>query len=199
MAEEQHQHRRGWRFPPERRHVLWDEERTKKMPAGPLLEAAGIGPGMTAIDVGAGTGYWTLALSQLVGPEGRVIAADVEPLMVDELRSLVQERALGNVEVVASDEYHIPLPDGVADAAILGFVLHEPPEPDAFLREIARLLKPGGRAVVLDWHKWETEQGPPVEHRLSVDETQKLLEAAGYRPQPLDSPHEDLYVCVGTR
>jgi ubiquinone/menaquinone biosynthesis C-methylase UbiE len=199
VSEKQHERRRGWRFPPERRHLLWDEDRTKKMPPEPVLTAAGIGPGMTVIDVGAGTGYWTIALSQMVGPEGHVIAADVEPLMVEELRSLVQERELGNVEVVTSGEYHIPVTDGTADAAVLGFVLHEPPDPGALLREITRLLKPGGRALVLDWHKWETQQGPPVEHRLSAEETRSLLEAAGYQAQLLDSPHEDLYAWLGTR
>lgn len=199
MAEKQHQERSGWRFPPERRHLLWDEDRTKRMPAEPVLTAAGIAPGMTVIDVGAGTGYWTVTLSEMVGPEGRVIAADVEPVMIDELRSLVQERELGNVEVVASEEYHIPVPDGIADAAVLGFVLHEPPDPDALLREIARLLKPGGRALVLEWQKWETGQGPPIEHRLSAEETRNLLEAAGYRAQPLESSHEDLYIWLGTR
>jgi ubiquinone/menaquinone biosynthesis C-methylase UbiE len=178
--------------------MLWDEDRQRRMPPGPVLESAGIAPGMTVLDVGAGTGYWTLPLSELVGPEGRVIAVDVEPLMVEDLWALVREHDLGNVDVVLSDELHIPLEDDVADAALLAFVLHEPPDPVAFLHEIARLLVPGGRVLILEWQKRETEFGPPVEHRVSEDEARHLLETAGYSALPMPSPHEDLYVILGT-
>ncbi len=179
--------------------MLWDEEREKRLPPELVLQAAGTEPGATVLDVGAGTGYWTLPLSKLVGPEGRVMAVDVEPLMVDDLRRLVQERGLTNVEVVQSDELHIPLEDGIADVALLGFVLHEPPDPVAFLQEVARLLKPGGRVAILEWQKWETEVGPPIEHRISTDEARDLLEAAGYRAEPISSPHEDVHAWLGIR
>lgn len=168
------------------------------MPPGPVLESAGIGAGMSVLDVGAGTGYWVLPLSEMVGPQGRVIAVDVEPLMVEDLRALVRERGLDNVDIVLSDELHIPLQDEVADVALLAFVLHEPPDPVSFLHEIARLLVPGGRVLVLEWHKRETEFGPPVEHRVSEDEARHVLETAGYSALPMPSPHEDLYVILGT-
>lgn len=195
---EGHQERGGWRFPPERRHALWDEDRQKRLPPEPVLAAA-IEPGMTVVDVGAGTGYWVPPLSAAVGSAGRVIAADVEPLMVADLRTLVRERGLSNVEAVQSDEYHVPIADGTADAALLAFVLHEPPDPAALVREISRLLKPVGRVLVLEWQKRETEIGPPVEHRLSSEDTRSLLAAERYRVEPIASPHDDLYVLLGTR
>lgn len=194
---EEGQARGGWRFPPERRHLLWDEDRQKRMPPDQVLASAGIAPGMTVLEVGAGTGYWTLPLSKRVGPEGRVYAVDVEPLMIEDLHTLVREHNLGNVEVVQSDELTIPLGDEVADVALLAFVLHEPPDPRAFLHEISRLLVPGGRVLILEWQKWETEFGPPVDHRLSEDETRELLEAAGFSALPMPSPHDDLYVILG--
>jgi ubiquinone/menaquinone biosynthesis C-methylase UbiE len=199
MTEHHHRERTGWRFPPERRHALWDEEREKRMPPGPVLEASGIASGDTVIDVGAGTGYWTLPLSTLVGPGGRVIAVDVEPLMVDELHALVHERRLRNVDVVSSEELHIPLESGIADAALLSFILHEPPDPAAFVREVARLLKPKARVLVLDWHKWETEEGPPFEHKLAVEETRALLGEEGFSLQEIRPPREDVYFVLGIR
>jgi ubiquinone/menaquinone biosynthesis C-methylase UbiE len=198
VAEEQQQARSGWRFPPERRQDLWTEDRTKRMPPEPVLAQAGIGPGMSVLDIGAGTGYWTLPLSRMVGPDGRVFAVDVEPLMIEDLHALVREHGLSNVEVVQSGELAIPLGDEVADVAVLGFVLHEPPDLLAFLHEMARLLVPGGRILVVEWHKRETEFGPPVDHRVSEDEARELLEAAGFSALPAPSPHEDLYVILGT-
>jgi ubiquinone/menaquinone biosynthesis C-methylase UbiE len=188
--------RSGWRFPVERRHVLNDPRRH---PPEPILRRAGIEEGNAVVDVGAGTGFWTRPLAVLVGPSGRVIAVDVEPIMLDEIRAMAREGGFQNVEVVQSEEAHIPLPDGVADAATLGFVLHEPPDPAAFLGEVSRVLKPGGRMLVIEWHKRETEQGPPVEHRLSLDESRELIRAQGYRVEDLPSPNEDLYLLLGTR
>jgi ubiquinone/menaquinone biosynthesis C-methylase UbiE len=92
----------------------------------------------------------------------------------------------------------IPLPDGIAGAAVLGFLLHHPPDPAAFLREVARLLEPGGRILSVDWHKRPTEQGPPLEHRLSEEETTVLLSDAGFSVQTLESPTGDVHVLLGT-
>jgi ubiquinone/menaquinone biosynthesis C-methylase UbiE len=102
------QHHGGRRFPPERRNVLKDEERLRTLPPKPLLEAAGFTAGDSVLDIGAGTGFWTAPLGEIVGPEGRVIALDVEPIMLDELRDLVSTRGLVNIETVQSEDMSIP-------------------------------------------------------------------------------------------
>lgn len=188
--------RTGWIFPPERRHLLKEEERRRQVPPEPLLEAAGISPGETVLDVGAGTGFWTLPLARMVGPSGRVIAADIEPLMVEEIRELVQRESLTNVDIARSEELDIPIPDGSADAAVGGFVLHEPADTAAFVREIRRVLQPAGRFLVVEWEKRETERGPPVEHRLSPAEATALLTDAGFTVEALPSPHPDAYALL---
>jgi len=187
----------GHRFHVDRLNLLKDPERRRRIPPEPILESAGIKPGDSVIDVGAGTGFWTAPLARLVGPEGRVFAVDVEPIMLAEIRDLVKGQRLEVVEVVASDDHHIPLSDGEADAAVLGFMLHEPPDPPRFLGEIARLLKPGGRILVIDWHKHPTEQGPPLEHRISDAEAEAMLRAAGFEVQSLPAPNSDVYVLLG--
>lgn len=185
--------REGWRFPPERREVLNDPERRNSLPPEPLLAAAELRKGDSVVDLGAGTGFWTEILSPAVGNEGKVYAVDVEPVMLEDLREKVRRQGLTNVEVVQSDELAVPLPDGIADLVLMGFVLHEPSDPLALLSEIVRLLKPGGRVLVLDWQKWPTEQGPPVEHRISQEEAEALLGAAGLTPQRLESSNPDVY------
>jgi ubiquinone/menaquinone biosynthesis C-methylase UbiE len=190
-------HHEGHQFPVDCRDRLKDPERLRWLPPEPLLREAGFSAGSTVLDIGAGTGYWTAPLATILGPRGRVIAVDMELVMLEELRSLVADRGLGNVEIVQSDEMSIPLPDQVADGAVLGFMLHHPSDPAAFLQEVKRLLKPGSRVLAVDWHKHETEQGPPVQHRLSEEETCALLSEAGFAVCGLKSPTEDVHVLLG--
>jgi ubiquinone/menaquinone biosynthesis C-methylase UbiE len=193
---EGHHHAHGNHSPEDCRDVLKDPERLRWLPPEPLLQEAGFASGSTVLDIGAGTGFWTAPLAALVGPEGRVIAVDIEPIMLDELRALIAEKGLQNVDIVQSDEVSIPLPDRVADSAVLGFMLHHPPDPAAFLREVRRLLKPGARVLSVDWHKHETEQGPPLVHRLSDEETCVLLSEAGFSVCGLKSPTDDVHVLL---
>ncbi len=190
-------HSGGHRFPAERRHLLKDEERQRSLPPEPILRAGGIAAGAVAVDIGAGTGFWTLPLSHLVGPAGTVYAVDVEPIMLEELHTLVREKQLSNVQVVSSTEQEIPLSNAIAAVAIAGFVVHEPADPAAFVHEIVRLLRPGGRLLVVDWHKKLTEKGPPLEHRLSQREAETLLSDAGLAVEQLDVPNAEVYVLLG--
>ncbi len=187
----------GHRFPAERRHLLKDEERQRWLPPEPILRAVGIASGAVAVDIGAGTGYWTLPLSQLVGVEGMVYAVDVEPIMLEELRTLVREKRLSNVQVVSSTELAIPLANAIADVATAGFVVHEPADHAAFVHEIVRLLRPGGQLLIVDWHKQPTEKGPPLEHRLAQQEVETLLSDAGLTVERLVAPNADVYVLLG--
>jgi len=81
--------------------------------------------------------------------------------------------------------------------AIAGFVVHEPADHAAFVREIVRLLRPGGRFLVVDWHKKPTEKGPPLEHRLAQQEVETVLSDAGLTVERLDAPNTEVYVLLG--
>jgi ubiquinone/menaquinone biosynthesis C-methylase UbiE len=199
MADHKHRDPSRHQFPLERRHVLMDEERSRRLPPEPLLRAAGISEGDVVIDIGAGNGFWTIPLSRVVGPSGKVFAADIEPVMLADLRALVKAEGAKNVELAQSEELHVPLADGIADAVLHAFVLHHPSDPIAFLREAGRLLKPGGLLLEVDWQKRPTENGPPVEHRLSEEETRLMLEEAGFEVTALEVPNADVYAMVGRK
>jgi ubiquinone/menaquinone biosynthesis C-methylase UbiE len=105
-------------------------------------------PGERVLEVGPGTGYYTLDLAEWVGPDGAVEILDVQQEMLDHTMARATERGIANITPTLADATSMPYEDGSFDAAVLVTVLGEVPDQDAALRELARVLKPGGRLVV---------------------------------------------------
>ena len=141
------------KFDPANAARLERAERYQLLPPEETLRRLGLRPGMRFLDVGAGTGFFSRAAVAIVGPAGRVIAAEMSPLMID----LLQTNGVAeNMEVLHCGEYSIPLPEASIDMALLAFVLHENVEGRRLLEEVYRTLKRGGilaRAVSLIW-RW---------------------------------------------
>ena len=104
--------------------------------------------GERILEVGPGTGYYTLDVAEWVKPDGQVDILDLQQEMLDHTMRSAGERGLANVTPTKSDATAMPYEDGTYDAAFLVTVLGEIPDQDAALRELARVLKPGGRLVV---------------------------------------------------
>jgi SAM-dependent methyltransferase len=113
-----------------------------------LREVLGAEPGERVLEVGPGTGYYTLDVANWVGPGGAVEILDVQQEMLDHTMGRASEQGLANITPTLADATAMPYEDGSIDAAYLVTVLGEIPDQDAALRELARVLKPGGRLVV---------------------------------------------------
>lgn len=113
-----------------------------------LREVLGAQPGERVLEVGPGTGYYTLDVAEWVGPEGAVDILDVQQEMLDHTMGRASESGLGNITPTNADATAMPFEEASFDAAYLVTVLGEIPDQDAALRELARVLKPGGRLVV---------------------------------------------------
>ena len=105
-------------------------------------------PGERVLEVGPGTGYYTLDVAEWVSPGGSVEILDVQQEMLDHTIARAAERGISNITPTLADATKMPYEDGSFDAAFLVTVLGEVPDQDAALRELARVLKPGGRLVV---------------------------------------------------
>jgi predicted methyltransferase len=150
----------------------------KRDAAGEFTEVArilGLKPGMTVGDVGAGSGYYTVRLSPLIGASGWVIAQDVTSSYLTQLAARLDQSKLGNVRLALGQAHDPRLPAQTLDAAILAHVYHEVAQPYAFLYNLAPSLRPGARLGIVDLDKPVADHGiPPALLRCE-------LAAVGYR------------------
>jgi ubiquinone/menaquinone biosynthesis C-methylase UbiE len=104
--------------------------------------------GERVLEIGPGTGYYTLDIATWVGPEGTVEIFDLQQKFLDHVGGRAAERGLSNVIPTQGDATALPYEDASVDAVVLTAVLGEIPDSVAALREIRRVLEPGGRLVV---------------------------------------------------
>jgi ubiquinone/menaquinone biosynthesis C-methylase UbiE len=124
------------------------------------------------LEIGPGTGYYTLDLADAVGREGALEIFDIQQEMLDHTMRRVAERGLSNVTPTLGDATALPHQDDSFDAVVLVTVLGEIPDPDAALGEIRRVLRPGGRLVVGELF------GDP--HFQSLGSLRRRCEEAGF-------------------
>jgi ubiquinone/menaquinone biosynthesis C-methylase UbiE len=130
----------GQRFFVEAPHPLITRDRLRQ-----ILEPES---GERVLEIGPGTGYYTLDLAEWVGPDGTVEIFDIQQEMLDHTMERARERGISNLHPTLGDARSLPYDDDSFDAVALTTVLGEIPDQDAALREINRVLKPGGRLVV---------------------------------------------------
>ncbi|MGC3872748.1 bifunctional demethylmenaquinone methyltransferase/2-methoxy-6-polyprenyl-1,4-benzoquinol methylase UbiE [Halomonas sp. GXIMD04776] len=118
------------------------------------LERAGVRRGHQVLDIAGGTGDLTLKFSRLVGPNGRVVLADINQSMLKVGRDKLLDNGVGdNVEYVQANAECLPFPDNSFDCITIAFGLRNVTDKDAALRSMTRVLKPGGRLLILEFSK----------------------------------------------
>ena len=118
------------------------------------IELSAARPGQTILDIAGGTGDLAARFSRLVGPEGQVILADINATMLEVGRDrLIDKGATGNIEVVQADAQALPFEDNSVDCITIAFGLRNVTDKDMALRSMLRVLRPGGRLLVLEFSK----------------------------------------------
>jgi SAM-dependent methyltransferase len=103
--------------------------------------------GERMLEIGPGIGHHALPTARVLGPTGRLDVLDLQPAMLADLRRRAARAGLGNIVATEGDAQRLPWGDGTFDAAYLLTVLGEIPEPERTLRELRRVVRPGGRIV----------------------------------------------------
>jgi ubiquinone/menaquinone biosynthesis C-methylase UbiE len=150
-----------------------DDPLSKTTRAGAIVENLGLRPGMRVLDIGCGTGRLTVPLAQCVGPDGEVIAVDIQPEMLRMAESKTREAELDNVRFVLAAVGTGRLDPGRAHRAVLVTALGEIPQRESALKEVFDALVPGGILSVT-----EVFSDPHFQRRGKI---LRLAEAAGFR------------------
>ena len=110
-------------------------------------------PGMSVVDYGCGPGRYTLRFSWIVGDSGRVYAVDIHELAVKAVEKMKSRFGLRNIQPVLAQGYNSGLPDAIADRIFVLDVFHGIQQPEMFLAEIRRLIKPAGLLIIDNGHQ----------------------------------------------
>lgn len=178
------------RFNPENIHKLHDPKRAKLLPQEDILRKLNIAPGDRVADLGAGSGYFTLPIAKATGTN--VYAVDIELKMLDELKRRAEAANIHHIRYIVGDVEDIPLEDDVVDKVMVAFVLHEVGNLSNALKEIKRILKPGGKGLVLEWEAVKSEMGPQAARRIPSARLEETLQRHGF-DTVLTHPHETYY------
>lgn len=120
------------------------------------------------IDIGAGTGFFAMFFSRKM-ENGKVYACDISEEMIAWMNDNIPAELRGIVIPVKMEENSVPLADGIADLVYMINLHHELEQPSRILREGHRLLKKGGKLMIIDWKKEETPEGPPIQIRITEE------------------------------
>jgi len=141
--------RYGWDLAAASYEPLWQAQLATAQDE--LLRCARLAPGEQVLDVACGTGLIALKAADAVGPRGRVVGIDLSGRMADAARRRADERGVSNTEFARMDAEKLELPDASFDVVLCALGLMYVPDPERALREMRRVLRPGGRIVVAVW------------------------------------------------
>ncbi|MBW6469158.1 MAG: class I SAM-dependent methyltransferase [Coriobacteriia bacterium] len=167
------------KFDPAKLAKLNDPGRLETLKPDAMWAAFGVEAPAVLVEIGAGTGLFAAEFSKRA-PGATVYAADMSNQMIDWMRQYRPEVADGCVVPVRSEESAVPLEDDIADGVYMINLHHELAEPAAIYVEAYRMLRPGGRVLVVDWAPTDTPKGPPLRVRATTEDLVSHLERAGF-------------------
>jgi len=147
-----------------------------------VVQGAALSPGLHVLDLASGSGEPALSVSAAIGPQGRVIATDLLLEMLEVAQENAAARGLTNIDFRAADAEQLPFPGGLFDRVTCRFGIMFIPDVQKALREMRRVLKPGGRVSFVTW-------GPLDENPLFGLMIRPFLKYVDVPPPAPDSPH----------
>lgn len=167
------------KFDPKKLAKLNDPGRLEYLNPEIIWEKVELKDPAVLIDIGAGTGFFALLFSKKL-KEGKVYACDISKEMLEWMANNLPVESKGIVIPVKMEESSVPLPDSTADFVYMINIHHELEDPIRVIKESLRLLKGGGRLMIIDWKKEITPEGPPIELRVAEETIEHQMLTCGF-------------------
>jgi len=148
------------------------------------IEKVHIDPGMKVADLGAGSGFYSIAAAKLTGPSGRVYAIDVQKDLLEKIKNQSLSQGISNIELVWADldePNGTKLADNLVDRVVVANVLFQVEDKDALVVEAKRILKSGGKLLFIDWSDSYGGVGPQQSEIVRPDVGRVLFEEHGFK------------------
>ena len=152
-----------------------EKARDKRNEASVVMDIAGLDAGMSVADIGAGEGYYTVRLAEIVGETGRVLAQDIDSEALTRLGTRVSRERLDNVSIKPGEVADPKLPANSFDRIFMVHMYHEVTEPYAFIWHMRPALRKGGEIIVVDVNR------PIEKHGIPPKQLFCEFEAVGYK------------------
>jgi SAM-dependent methyltransferase len=150
-------------------------DRDKKLQVDRVMDLLGITQGKNVVDIGAGSGWFTVRAARRVGPAGVVIAEDINPLAIEYIGQRILKENLPNVRTVLGSPDDPRVPSGSADAVLMLKVYHEIAHPVPTMKVMQRTLRPGAKVGIID------RNGTGVDHGVKQAVVVREMAEAGYK------------------
>lgn len=147
------------------------------------VEAFDIEPGMQIADFGAGSGAYVLAIAEHLKGDGRIVAVDVQKDLLRRIQTEARSRGFHNVEVTCADlekPHAVKVSDRMLDLVLISNLLFQLEDKETPMREARRILRPGGRLVIIDWAGSFGGMGPTKKHVVPKEAALTLAQKCGF-------------------
>ena len=185
------------KFDPKKLKKLNNSQRLKDIPVAYILDKLELEQSNVFVDIGAGTAFFSIAFLQQAKPTS-IYACDISTTMLDWIKeNIVPEYP--SIYPVKSEEASVPLGDEIADLIFFINLHHELESPNQTLEEAFRILKVGGKALVIDWKKQDMAEGPPTHIRCVAEEVGNQMEKAGLKHIQISNKLEKHFFVIGQK
>ena len=147
-----------------------------------IVDKFGIKEGMHIADFGCGAGYFTILMAERTAPTGKVYALDIQEASLDSVRAKARASGINNIETIRTNLEILgssSLDKGSQDSVMLHNILFQSKKKNEIIQEANRVLKPGGKMVIIEWAKRGGGFGPPDDFRIDPSEIENIVKKEG--------------------
>jgi len=157
------------------------------LPPKETLQRLGLTDDVDFADIGCGIGYFTIPAAAMIQTGHKIYAIDPAADMIAEAHKRAVDAGIDRIQFVQSEPQDFKIPLESIDFALLANVFHEISEKELFVRQIWEILRPGGKLALIEWNNQIMDMGPPENHRISEEDTDRYMLDGGFeRASTLD-------------